>query len=50
MILNVLEILIKNFPDEIEKVEEALNNFIPKNDPKFLKTEFPDKWNYLIKN
>ena len=44
------EDLKKNFPDEIEKLEEALNNYRSENDLKFLKTEFPDKWKFLNKN
>ena len=32
----------KDFPDEIEKLEEALNNYISENDLKILKTEFPE--------
>ena len=39
----------KDFPDEIEKLEEALNTYISENDLKILKSEFPDKWNYLRK-
>ena len=36
----------KDYPDKIEKIEEALNIYISENDLKALKTEFPDKWNY----
>ena len=39
--------LIKIYPGKIGKVEETLINYISQNDPKFLKTEFPDKRNYL---
>ena len=40
---------LKDFhPDTIEKIEEALLNYLCENDPKFLKTEFPDKWKNLI--
>ena len=35
--------LKKVYPDEIEKSEEALLNYIGENDLKILKTEFPDK-------
>ena len=37
----------KDFPDEIEKSEEPLSKYRSGNDPKNLRTEFPDKWNYL---
>ena len=37
----------KDFSCEIEKLEEVLQNYISENDPKIVKTEFPDKWNYL---
>ena len=33
----------KDFPNEIEKIEEALNKYAPANDFKILKTEFPDQ-------
>ena len=39
----------KNYPDEIENLEEASLNHIGENDLKFLKTGFPDKWKYLTK-
>ena len=39
----------KDFTDEFEKLEEALNNYITENDLKILKTEFPHKWKYLGK-
>ena len=42
-----IEVLKKGYPNEIEKIEEALLNFIVKNVHKILKTEFPDKWKYL---
>ena len=41
--------LKKNYPDEIENLEEALLNYIGENDPKILKTGFPDMWKYLTK-
>ena len=40
----------KEFPDEIEKLEEALNNYISENDLKILGTEFLDKKNFLTKH
>ena len=43
------EDLQKDYPNEIEKLEEFLLNYIGKNDLKLLKTEFPDKWKYLTK-
>ena len=45
-----IEDLKKDYPNEIEKLEEVLLNYIGENDPKLLKTEFPDKWNYSTKN
>ena len=45
-----IEKLKKNYPNEIEKLEEALNNYMGENDLKILKTECPDKCKYLIKN
>ena len=41
-----IEILQIDYPNEIEKLEEALLNQMGENDLKFLKTEFPDKWKY----
>ena len=41
--------LRKDYPDEIEKLEEALLNYIAEIDLKSFKTEFPDKWKYLPK-
>ena len=41
------EDLRRGFPEEIGKLEEALNNCISENDLKVLKTEFPGEWNYL---
>ena len=41
--------LKKDYPDEIEKLEDALLNYIGENDPNILKTEFPDKWKFLTK-
>ena len=42
--------LKKDYPDEINKLEEALLNYMGENDLKILKTGFPDKWKYLTKN
>ena len=39
----------KDYPDEINELEEALLNYISKNDLKNLKTGFPDKLKYLTK-
>ena len=44
-----IEELQKDYPDENEKVIEVLLNYMGENDPKKLKTEFADKWNYLGK-
>ena len=38
-----IECLKKDYPTEIEKLEEVLLNYIGENDLKLLKTEFPDK-------
>ena len=40
--------LKKDYPDKIEKLEEALLDYMG-DDLKILKTEFPDKWKYLTK-
>ena len=39
--------LKEDYPDKIKELEEALLNYIAKNDLKILKTGFPDKWKYL---
>ena len=39
----------KNYPDEIEKLAEALLDYVGENDLKKLKTGFPDKRKYLTK-
>ena len=44
-----IKVLKKDYPDEIKNSEEALLNYMGKNDPKILKTGFPDKWKYLTK-
>ena len=44
-----IEEIKKDYPDKINKLEEALINYIGENDLKFLKTGFPDKWKYLFK-
>ena len=41
-----IEGLKKGYPNEIEKLKEALLNYMGENDLKFLKTEFPDKLKY----
>ena len=41
--------LKEDYPNKIEKLEEVLLNYIRENDPKLLKTEFPDKRNYFTK-
>ena len=41
--------LKEDYPDKIEKLEEALLNYMGENDLNLLKTEFPDKWKYLTK-
>ena len=45
------EDLKKDYPDEINKLEEALIKYLGDNELKILKSEFPDNWwNYLTKN
>ena len=44
-----IEDLRKDYPEEIKNLEEALLDYMGENDPKILKTGFPDKWNCLIK-
>ena len=41
--------LKKDYPDEINKLEEALLDYMGENDLKILKTGFPYKWKYLTK-
>ena len=41
------EDLKKDYPEKIEKLDEALDNFGSEYDPNVLKTKFPDKWKYL---
>ena len=41
--------LMKDYPDKIKQLEEALLDYIGENDPKILKTGFRDKWKYLTK-
>ena len=36
--------LKQDYPHKIDRLEEALGDYISKNDLKTLKTEFPDKW------
>ena len=44
-----IEDLKNDYPNEIEKLEEALLNYNGENDLKLLKTEFSDKWKHLTK-
>ena len=37
----------KDYPDKTEKLEETLVTYISEDDPKKLKTDFPDKSKYL---
>ena len=37
----------KEYPNKIEKLNEALLNYMGETDLKNLKTGFPDKWEYL---
>ena len=41
--------LKKDYPEEIDNLEEALLNYMGENNLKILKTGFPDKWKYLTK-
>ena len=41
--------LRKDYHEEIKNLEEALLDYMGENDPKILKTGFPDKWKYLTK-
>ena len=41
--------LEKDYPEQFIELEEALLHYMGENDLKLLKTEFPDKWNYLTK-
>ena len=41
--------LKKDYPNEVEKLEESVLNYMGENDLKLLKMEFPDKWKYLTK-
>ena len=41
--------LKKDYPEEIENLEEALLDYIGENDPKILKLGFPYEWKYLTK-
>ena len=41
--------LKKDYPNEIEKLEESLLNYMGENDLKLLKIEFPDKWKFITK-
>ena len=44
-----IEDLKKDYPIEIEKLEEVLLDYTGENNLELLKTEFPDKWKYLTK-
>ena len=48
-ILDIVNKIEENYPEEIENLEEALLIYIGENDLKILKTGFPDKWKYLTK-
>ena len=39
----------RDYPDEIENLEEALLDYMGENDFKILKTGYPDKWKFLTK-
>ena len=41
--------LKKDYPNAIEKIEEASLNYMGENGPKSLITRFPDKWKNLTK-
>ena len=41
--------LKKGYPNEIKNFEESSLNVMGENDPKILKTRFPDKWKFLTK-
>ena len=41
--------LKKDYPNKIKNLEEALLNYMGKNDLKILKAGFPDKWKFLTK-
>ena len=41
--------LKKDYPEEIENLEEALLDYMGENDLKILKKEFPNKWKFLTK-
>ena len=42
-----IKYLKKDYPNETKNLEEALLDYMGENDPKILKTVFPDKWKYL---
>ena len=44
-----IEDLKKDYPNEIENLEEALLNYMGETGLKSLKTGFPDKWKYITK-
>ena len=45
-----IKYLKNHYPDEIEKLEEALLYYMGEKGLKILKTRFPDKWKYLPKH
>ena len=45
----IIKDLKKDYPEEIENLEEALLDYMGENDLKILKTGFPDKWKFLSK-
>ena len=44
-----IESLKKDYPNEIEKLEQELLNYGGEDDLKVSKTQFPGKWKYLTK-
>ena len=44
-----VEEMKKDYPIEIEKLEQSLLNYIRENDLNLLRTELPDKWKNLTK-
>ena len=44
-----IEDLRKDHPEEFKNLEEALLDYMEERDLKNLKTEYPDKWEYLTK-
>ena len=44
-----IEDLKKDYPEKNRNLEEALLNYMGENNLQILKTEVPDKWNFLTK-